>query len=260
MVGQMSISARDEQSIALLYDDAKIAETYLSTRFTSSWGQLLHKSQVAAINHAIQLYQPPNIIEIAPGPARIATDLTSVHKGIMIDYSAEMLMLAKHRLCTSGLDAVWELRQHNAFDLAMLNLQCDLIYTFRFIRHFDSRNRSRLYREIYASLNPRGLFILDVVNRNVRQALDAKKPNLPADALAVYDTTYSQDEFHREMEAHGFTVLFMMPTIRYFQLQSWLSHTFDRRFKRFANLVVSSIEKLPWSEPLEWIALVCKAS
>jgi ubiquinone/menaquinone biosynthesis C-methylase UbiE len=258
MDGQMGVSAHDEQSIALLYDDAKVAETYLSTRFISSWGHLLHKSQVSAINRVIQLHQPLNIVEVAPGPARIATGLTGVRKGVMIDYSAEMLALAKHRLCASGLDAVWELRQHNAFELAVLNLQCDFIYTFRFIRHFDSGDRSRLYREVYASLNPRGIFMLDVVNRKVRQALDTKKPHRPTNALAVYDATYSQNEFQREMETHGFTVLSMTPTIRYFQLQSWLSRTFDYRCRKFSDLIVSAIESLPLSEPLEWIALMRK--
>src|SRR5919198_1318620 len=165
--------ASDEASFALLYNDMEAAEQYIRRRFNLSWSRLLHQSQVAEINRVIRERRPTRIVEIAPGPARIATDLQGVRNGLMIDSSQHMLMLAKRRLEIAGLGSVWQLRQHNAFDLDALENQVDLLYAFRFIRHFKRYDRARLYRGIHASLKPNGFFMLDVVNRIVRQKLDA---------------------------------------------------------------------------------------
>src|SRR6266511_3599579 len=222
-------SASDEKSVARLYNDVKVAERYIRRRFNLSWSRLLHQRQVAEINSAIRNCQPERIVEIAPGPARIATDLQGVRTGLMIDSSEHMLTLDKRRLKVVGLDPVWELRQHNAFDLDTLERECDLLYAFRFIRHFKPGERSRLYRAIRGSLKPKGLFMLDVVNRLVRRKLDAKNPPESNEELDVYDATYSPDEFQHEMKVHCFTVISLKPVVRHFSLQSWMSYTFDHR-------------------------------
>lgn len=251
-------SASDEKSVARLYNDLKVAEQYIRRRFNLSWSRLLHHRQVAEINRVIRNCQPERIVEIAPGPARIATDLQGVRTGLMIDSSEHMLTLARRRINAVGLDSVWELRQHNAFDLDTLESECDLLYAFRFIRHFKPDERSRLYRAIRASLKPKGLFMLDVVNRLVRRKLDAKHPLESNEALDVYDATYSPEEFHQEMRAHGFAVISLKPVVRHFVLQSWMSYTFDHRIPRFSKRIVHLFEQLPSQNPLEWIALSCK--
>jgi SAM-dependent methyltransferase len=250
--------AQDELSVASLYQDAAVAAAYIDTRFSLSWGRLLHQSQVAALNRVIRKYQPATILEIAPGPARIAADLRGVRQGLMIEYSEAMLALAKQRLASAGLASVWQLLHYNAFDLAALQCQCDLLYAFRFIRHFNMEERARLYRGIHACLKPGGLFMLDVVNRHVRDRLDAQRPSSCSDALEVYDVTYSPEEFRCEMETYGFAVISMQPVIRYFDIQSWISYTFNRRAANFATLVVNTIEQFPSKSPLEWIALLYK--
>jgi SAM-dependent methyltransferase len=254
LIGQES-EAQDESGVASLYQDTAVAATYMRKRFSHSWSQLLHQSQVAAINRVIHQYQPATILELAPGPARIATDLQGIRHGSMIEYSEPMLALAKQRLAMAGLDAVWQILHYNAFDIQALHYQCDLLYTFRFLRHFETPERARLYHGIHASLKPGGLFMLDVVNRRVRQLLDAKMSNSSNDELKVYDVTYTPREFQREMETYGFSVISMIPVIRKFELQSWLSYAFDHRSPRFSKLIIQILEFLPSKNPLEWIAL-----
>ena len=253
-----NMAANSESSVATLYSNETVAATYIQTRFTSSWGKVLHASQVRQINHVIRDYQPHTILEIAPGPARIAIDLKGVRHGLMIEYNEEMLNLAKHHLSSAGLESLWEFHQHNAFDLDSLHLQCHLLYSFRFIRHFDIPDRARLYQAIHRSLIPRGLFMLDVVNRHARQRLDLKYGPTSEHGLKVFDATYSPEEFRHELRTYGFEVLSLTPVLRYFELQSRISYMIDHRLATFANLTVRMLEKLPAFHPLEWIALCQK--
>jgi SAM-dependent methyltransferase len=251
-------SLRDENGIALIYRDAKVAKTYLQERFNFSWSRLLHQSQVAEVNRTIRRYHPERILEIAPGPARLATELRGVRRGLMIDYSEEMLALARCRLESTGLTSVWEVKHHNAFDLMSLKGQWDLLYTFRFVRHFDAKERERLYHGIYSRLKPGGLFMLDVVNRHIRSKIEGKTDR-PADgALPVYDATYTLHQLKCEMSSYGFTVVSMKPVIRHFRIQSWLSYTLDHHAPSFSSRLVNLFEAFPSRNPLEWIALARK--
>ena len=74
--------AYEEQHVASLYQDSAVAENYIQQRFTFSWGQLLHQKQVAEVNRIIRTSQPASILEVAPGPARLATELHGVRRGV----------------------------------------------------------------------------------------------------------------------------------------------------------------------------------
>ena len=252
-------SARDERSVASLYKDAEVVETYIQKRFSHSWSRLLHRKQVAEVNRVIRTSRPESILEVAPGPARIATDLEGVRWGAMLESSAVMLALAQRRLAAAGLEEVWQVWHGNAFDLDRLQRQFDFLYTFRFVRHFQQHERARLYRGIAACLQPRGLFMLDVVNRAVRQKLDAKRPARSQGDLDIYDATYSVQTFCQEMQTYGFEVLRLEPVLAYFGLQSWVSYRLDHRLVAVADMLVRVLEQVPSSQPLEWIALCRKA-
>ncbi len=210
---------------------------------------------MAELNGVIRKYQPEKIVELAPGPARLATQLRGVRKSLMIDYSEEMLRLAKVRLELAGLSSVWKLRRGNAFALESLGCRCGFVYVFRFIRRFHHQDRVRLYRSIRSCLKPGGLFMLDMVNRLLQQQLDAKTPEKAQGGLAVYDVTYTPEEFHLEMATSGFEVVSLKPVLRHFPLQSWISYRFDPRIAKFPDWTVSLAEKIPSGSPLEWIAL-----
>lgn len=219
---------------------------------------MLHQKQVAAVQGVLQTRRPADIVELAPGPARIACELDAVPHGIMVDRSAEMLALARERLTRAGLQTRWDIRQGNAFALHDLYAQCDFLYSFRFIRHFQHADRVRLYQEIASCLRPQGVFMLDVVNQTVRQRADAKQPAVPEGELAVYDATYTSASFHQEMLAHGFDVVHMTPVVAHFTLQSWMSYRLDRRWHALARWTVQTLEHVPSTQPLEWVVLCRK--
>lgn len=249
--------ADEEKSVASLYRDLEVAETYIRQRFNFSWSRTLHDKQVAEINCLIRRDQPASILEIAPGPARIATELTNVRRGVMIEYSEEMLTLARRRLEDAGLDKVWDARHGNAFELDQSELQFDLLYTFRFIRHFKLDDRARLYEGFRSCLNAEGLLVFDVVNERIRKKIDTKQSNEVSDSLNVYDVCYSEQSFREEMNNFGFEVLNLVPVVNYFFMQSWMSYTFDSRIKNLTYAAVNLLERFPSRNPLEWIA-VCR--
>ena len=244
-----------EQSVATLYQDAEVAETYVEKRFAVSWSRLLHWKQVASINSVIASHHPQVVVEVAPGPARLTTEVEGVQEGVLVEYSQEMLMEARERLTRVGLADKWDVRHGNAFDLAPQKLQCDFLYTFRFIRHFNTEDRTRIYDNLRQCLKPQGLLMFDVVNRTVRQTLDAKRPAKPSGELEVYDVTYSPTDFQEEMESHGFEVLSLEPVVKHFDLQTWVSYSLGPRIGPLTDPLVRLIELLPSSEPLEWITL-----
>jgi ubiquinone/menaquinone biosynthesis C-methylase UbiE len=247
-------SAQDEQSVRALYEDLAVAESYIHQRFGHAWGQLLHQKQVAEINKVIQETKPENILEIAPGPARLAAELNGVRRGVMIDNSAPMLALAKRRLQDAGLAHLWDLEQGNAFVLEKLRRRFDLLFTFRFIRHFRRDERARLYRAIDACLRPGGRLMFDVVNKTMRDKIDARQTDKAPGGLDVYDETYSAESFRREMAEHGFKVLRLTPVIQHFFLQSRIGY----RLPTLSNILVGLVDRVPSREPLEWIALCQK--
>jgi len=116
----------------------------------------------------------------------------------------------------------------------------------------------RLYHLAYSALKPEGLLMFDVVNRAVRQRLDTKEGDCPKDELNVYDVTYSPTDFRREMERQGFSVVSLRPVLQHFELQTWISYTFDHRWRTMADVAVRFLEKWPSHEPLEWVALCRK--
>jgi SAM-dependent methyltransferase len=253
-------SAHDEQSVGALYEDLAVAETYIRQRFGHAWGQVLHQKQAAEINQVIEETRPENILEIAPGPARLATELKGVRRGLMIDNSAPMIALAKHRLQEAGRAHLWEVKHGNAFELEKLRRRFDFLFTFRFIRHFRQEDRERLYAAIGACLNPGGLLMFDVVNKTVRDRLDQRQPRKDPGELDVYDATYSADSFRREMGEYGFKVIRLAPVIHHFFLQSRVSYRLGYRLPKLSSALVRWLEMIPSQQPLEWIALCQKSS
>src|SRR5689334_15570401 len=102
--------AQEEASVKTLYEDFDVAEEYVKQRFGHAWGKLLHRTQAAAVNQVIRQGRIENVFEIAPGPARLATELKGVRRGLMLDNSAAMLAVAQRRLQSAGLAHLWELQ------------------------------------------------------------------------------------------------------------------------------------------------------
>ena len=73
----------------------------------------------------------------------------------------------------------------------------------------------------------------------------------------MYDVCYSEKSFKEEVSNFGFEVLYLVPIINYFFMQSWLSYKFDSHMKNLCYRSVKFLERIPSKNPLEWVA-VCR--
>ena len=249
--------ASDEKAVSALYQNSAVADKYIQARFVLAWQQLLHKTQVQFLRQFIRLFKSDSILEIAPGPARLSTELINIRNATMLEYSQEMIDVARVRLQERELLNRWTIVHGNAFEPKDCPGPFDFIYTFRFIRHFDEDDRKRLYAAIHARLKPGGILMFDVVNSiyNLQGRLSSAAKY--SDALAVFDVGYNVKEFHAEMNTAGFEVLSMCPVVRHYRLQSLISSKLYDLAPEFSRRIVQIIEALPSRSPLEWIA-VCR--
>jgi SAM-dependent methyltransferase len=242
--------------VAAVYQDPQVAQTYIQNRFATSWQRLLHQIQVERVQTVYEMASGKTLLEIAPGPARIAVDLDISSPGYMVEFSREMIIQAQNRLETAGKRHFWQIIHGNAFDLDQIHTlpeKIDFIYSFRMIRHFKYLDRQRIYRQVRSRLAPQGFFMFDLVNRSVREKLDRKAP--PKDALPVYDVTYTKEGFVREMAANRFEVIQMQPVLSHFFWQSWISIKCYDIFPAAHEKIIQALEKIPSKRPLEWVAL-----
>jgi SAM-dependent methyltransferase len=256
--GQAAVADR-RRSVAAIYESGAVAGSYLEKRMRFSWQRVLHERQVAVLNAAVSAHRPAHVLEVAPGPARLSVELKGITRGTMVENSAEMIAIARERLRSHGLEHLWTIEQGDAFDLgaSLGDTRFDFAYTFRLIRHFREQERARLYAQLHGQLAPGGLLMFDVVNATVRARIDAAAPK-PADELPVYDADYSEQSFIDEMARNGFEVLSMTPVIRHFMVQAALSHKLDHRLPGLAPHLVRAVERIPSTQPLEWVALMRK--
>ena len=77
------------------YNKEEIAKSYEKLRFSSLAGQIEHFIEINLINSIIKKERPNLILEIATGPGRLTKDIKLWNKGIGIDYSTNMLRLAR---------------------------------------------------------------------------------------------------------------------------------------------------------------------
>jgi ubiquinone/menaquinone biosynthesis C-methylase UbiE len=246
-------------TVAAIYADSSIAASYLQKRMKFSWQRLLHRRQVAVLNEVIARYRPRSVLEVAPGPARLAVELRGIERGVMVENSLEMIAISHKRLAEADLAGIWTVQQGDAFHLAaaLPEIGFDLAYTFRFLRHFKEPERAQLYAQIARQLAPGGKLVFDVVNARIREPIERKQQARADGEISIYDVWYTREAFTDEMRSHGFETLQMIPVIRHFAMQAWLSHKGEDIAPGAISGVVNLLESLPSREPLEWIA-ICK--
>ncbi len=257
-------AADQEDSVRDLYQDEQVAEGYIDERMRHTWWQHLHSVQVAAINRAIARTHAEkgghgDVLEVAPGPARLTTELVGVHQGTMLEASPQMIAVAKRRLQEAAIDHLWTIIEGNAFDLSELPENFDLVYTFRFIRHFKQAERRRFYQQAAARLRPGGYLLFDLVGE---QATAAERRRMGVQqGLDVYDVTYETPaDIAKELAEDGFSLVELTPALKHFGLQSRLSYRLDSRMPGLVGFTIRMLEQMPSNHPLEWIGLFRKNS
>ncbi|GAB6162465.1 hypothetical protein JCM12298_16240 [Desulfothermus naphthae] len=246
----MAIS--DKKNIKKYYQNEICAQKYVKERFTFPLGKILHEKQVSVINRYILLTSSKKILELACGPGRITQDVEvpANVKCVAVDASDEMLKIAKEKL--QGKKH-WILRKEDIF-LMELGERFDLIYSFRFVRHFRKRDRIKIYETVKKHLLDKGIFIFDVVNKEISLPLRLREG---LDRYPVYDKLYTREEFLKEMAKVGFWVKELIPVYPYYNLLLKIQIYLGPRFDKLTYSLLRFIENNFTKKNLEWIA-VCQ--
>jgi len=243
----------EKAKIKTIYDHKSVADRYIHARFSRPLGAVQHRIQVQSVNDAIKTYKARRILEIACGPARLTAEISGFEKGVAIDNSHEMLSIAKRRVPSTHQ---WTFLRADAFNFE-IHQQFNLIYCFRFLRHFQLQDRKRLYAHIKHLLTQSGIFIFDAVHYD--------KPNFikyfeNKGETSIYDEIYpTQQELITELDHAGFEVLELKKIVRHFYIQAVISRvTHVLRLSPIGEHMISTLENLNYGRPLEWIAICGK--
>jgi SAM-dependent methyltransferase len=235
---------QSEEEIQAAYRTSDVATTYIDRRFIAPLMALLHRRQVAAVNGVMELLRPADALEIAPGPGRITRYVDFPGRLTCLEYNAAMIEEGR-RACRD--DVRWI--EGNAFEMEF-ERQFDFIYSFRFIRHFDDRDRDRLYERVAAALRPGGVFMMDAVNERISLPLREARP----EEYSIYDKLYRDlDEMTEELAPHRLIVESATPVLKRFTIQSWVQNIVGPRCEWLCRSLIAAFEAIPSRTPLEWI-------
>ena len=242
------------ENLKKYYQDQKLAQKYLDERFSFPLGRVLHEKQVSVVNRYIDLVNPKKILELACGPGRVTLDVLPPKeaKCVAVDASEEMLKIARKRAKLLKNEKWIFLKE----DIFKMNLQerFDLIFSFRFIRHFKRNDRSKIYSTVKKHLSKSGFFIFDVVNKEVSLPIRLKDG---LEKYPVYDKLYDYGEFLKEMKEEGFLVKELLPTHPWYSLLYKIQIYLGPRSEKLTYNVLKFIENNFRNKNLEWVA-VCQ--
>ncbi len=249
------------KDIAQYYQQQNIAENYITKRFTEPLNKIEHQQQITILNQIIEQYQPKTILEFAPGPARLTTDLITptTTTGTSIDFSDEMLTLAKARMTQHHPTKSWIFLHSDILNSPLpLKQPANLLFTIRFLLHFHTDDRKKIYAQAHKHLAENGLLVFECMNKTIINPL---RIILGKSRYIVYDKLYTKKEIIKELEENNFTLLKMYPILNHFYIQSLLSRPFKllKQHNR-AEKIISLLEKIPSSQPYEWLILARKKS
>lgn len=234
------------------YQDAGVASRYVDERFRTPLGALLHDRQSQVLRSALSATARPDVLEIAPGPARLTTGVIDlVGQLTLVDASAEMLAEARRRLSSIRAQTRCTLIRGDAFCLPFPQ-RFDLIYTFRLIRHFEAEDRLRLYREAARVLKPGGRLVFDAVNRRVYEPLRAI-----ADGGQHFDASIEREALCAELANSGFEVDSLAEVQHRYGLLHQLQVLLAPRSSKLASLAMNIVDRFGGGEPLEWV-VICR--
>lgn len=236
-----------EGDIQSAYSERQVAQEYVARRFQSELHRLLHERQVAAVQRVMDRVRPQLALEIAPGPGRLTRDVRPAGRLVCLEYNSGMIEQGKPA-CPAEVRWV----RGNGFQLPFA--PCfDLVYSFRFVRHFHRDDRRRLYAEVSRVLRPGGHFVFDAVNERVSRPLREARP----DEYPIYDKLYRPDELRQELTEAGLRVESLLPVQRFYRWQGLAQTLLGPRSGWLNRLVIRSLELVPRRDGLEWIA-VCR--
>ncbi len=237
------------------YRNHDLVDRYISSRFTTPLAQVQHQKQVDFVNDIISRHSLANALELAPGPLRVTANIVGLKQGYAMDYSEAMLKSAAERLKNHEANIPWLLQRGDAFCLPFKAGTFDLIFSFRFIRHFQDIERATILSEIWRVLKKDGFLIFDVPNYFTETKIRSK---LNPAQLGVYDKLWDRGEIIAEMRKNKFATLNMANNISHYDIQVNISRFHKLKLGALARRLIDRLDRYPSEHPYEWVILCQK--
>lgn len=230
------------------YSVNNMAYNYVRDRFACELNRLLHDRQVAAVQRLIDEASPNRVLEIAPGPGRLTRDIRPAGTLVCLEYNDGMIRTGRP---TGPGGAAWV--RGDGFHLPLAPQAFDLVYSFRFVRHFRRGDRERLYAEIRRVLRPGGRLVMDAVNERVARPIRDSDPA----GYPVHDELYRLDVLRTELAGAGFELLRAEPVQKFYRWQYRSQVVLGPRADWLNRMVIRGLERLPARDGLEWV-IICR--
>jgi ubiquinone/menaquinone biosynthesis C-methylase UbiE len=242
---------RGRAAIRRAYEDEQLADDYVHSRYEDDrFGRVLHAAQIDVLRRVLHDKCDAPILEVACGPARLTAELPDVRRGLALDGSRAMITIAARRLGERGVRG-WRLLCGDAFELPFTSGRFEVLLSFKLIRHFDAAGRAALLREFARVLKPGGMLLLDVAHKNATEWLH-KKWGVPGSW--VDDYYFDASSLRAEVEREPFRVDRLHAIQRPIALQYLVDARVAGRWPRVADTLSRTVNRLPFGQPLEWIA------
>lgn len=234
------------------YQQQHVATRYIRKRFTEVLNVIEHQRQVTLLNTIIRTKHCTKVLEFAPGPARVTTEIIA-KKGTSIDSSASMISIAKTRM--KAKNKLWNFVHADILTMK-LKPKHDLVFCLRFLLHFKEKERQAIYAQAGSALQPGGYLAFEAMNTKVvlplRKLLGMKR-------YIVYDKLYTKGKLIQELEHNGFSVIALYPILNHFWLQALLTRPLTLLgWRKMALKVAYVLEQFPTHNPYEWLVLCQK--
>lgn len=205
--GKDKYLVKGHDSIKEYYQRQEIATKYNEERFLEFPANCFDAFERVSIGIAFENIIKKNdikILDIASGDGRIVQEDIKYGMCVAIDSSQAMLdvILQKYGQTERVITRLCDLFTDTLED------KFDVVTTFRYIRHFDYKERKLIYEKIKKCLNDKGKLIFDVPN--LRYAMKDREKGNWGD-FNIYDVFWTEDTIIRELSSNHFVVKYLIP-------------------------------------------------
>ncbi|WFR56318.1 glycosyltransferase [Anaerocolumna sp. AGMB13025] len=198
---------KGHSAIKEYYQNKDVANNYNDDRFLQYPTNYFDAFERASIGLLIKAKFHDNhlkILDIASGDGRIVQEIIKYGECTSIDSSMAMLDIVKERYGKIG-ELKTEICDYFTDDIAN---QYDVITTFRYIRHFDYKQRKILYKRLWNNLNKNGILIFDAPN--IKYAMKNREQG-NWDDFNIYDVFWTEKSIIQELNENNFEAIYLIP-------------------------------------------------